>query len=122
MREGDQMRLYTSTGTRKTVEKCNALNIGLLMVDVWRDPTKWPSFAIDNGCFAAYHRNERWNPAPFLKLLHKCHESGYKPDFVVIPDIPLSKDSKDFSSYWLPVLGYMYPTFPLYLAVQDGMK
>ena len=122
MREGDNMRLYTSTGTRKTIAQCNSLNIGLLMVDVWRNPDNWPFFAVDNGCFAAYHRSEKWNPAPFMNILSRCSKEGRVPDFIVIPDKPLDSDSLAFSRHWLPVLKAMFPEFPKYLAVQDGMQ
>jgi len=122
MREGDNMRLYTSTGTRKTIEQCNALNIGLLMVDVWRNPDDWPSFAIDNGCYAAYNREEEWDPAPFLKILTRCKKEGRNPDFIVIPDKVADPKSILFSLVWIPVLESMYPEFPRYLAVQNGMS
>jgi len=116
------MRLYTSTGTRKTIAQCNSLNIGLLMVDVWRNPDNWPFFAVDNGCFAAYHRGEDWNPASFMNILSRCKKEGRCPNFIVIPDKPLDSDSLSFSLHWLPVLNAMFPTFPKYLAVQDGMS
>lgn len=120
MNEGDQMKLYTSTGTRKSIQECNALNIGLLMVDVWRNPDQWPFFAVDNGCYAAHHRQEDWNPAPFLNILTKCKKEGRKPEFIVIPDIPMSSDSLNFSKAWMSVLRSMFPSFSKYLAVQDG--
>lgn len=115
------MKLYTSTGTRELIRKCNAHNIGLLMVDVWRNPDKWPFFAVDNGCFAAWNRKEEWNPAPFLNILSRCKREGRRPDFIVIPDMPLSDQSLEFSRLWLPVLARMFPEYPRYLAVQDGM-
>ena len=117
-----RMKLYTSTGTRKTIEECNKLNIGLLMVDTWRNPDEWPYFAIDNGCFAAYHREEDWSPAPFLRILSRVREEKRMPEFIVVPDIPLSPNSLTFSKAWLPLLKLMYPDFPRYLAVQDGME
>ena len=116
------MKMYTSTGTRELIRKCNAHNIGLLMVDVWRDPNRWPYFAVDNGCFAAWNRQEEWNPAPFLNILHRCKREGRRPDFIVIPDIPLSGESLAFSRLWMPVLSRQFPDFPHYLAVQDGMS
>ena len=115
------MKLYTSTGTRELIRKCNAHNIGLLMVDVWRNPDKWPFFAVDNGCFAAWNRQEEWNPAPFLNILTRCKREGRKPDFIVIPDKPLSGQSLEFSRLWMPLLAHQFPDFPRYLAVQDGM-
>lgn len=114
------MQLYTSTGTRKLIEQCNAHNIGLLMVDHWRNPDDWPFFAIDNGCYASWHRHEEWNPAPFLNILAKCKALGHKPQFVVIPDRVADPSSLTFSKAWVPVLKSLYPEYPLYLAVQDG--
>ena len=117
----DAMRLYTSTGTRRSIETLNAMNVGLLMSEVWRDPGKWPCFALDNGCYAAFSHGAEWDPSTFLRHLSRCRDKGLRPDFVVIPDRPLSKDSLDFSKKWYPVLKTMYPDFPYYLAVQDGM-
>ena len=116
-----QMKLYTSTGTIKTIEKCNKYNVGLLMVATWRNPDKWPFFAIDNGCYSAYSRKEEWNASTFLNLLHKCKSEKKKPDFIVIPDMVADTSSLEFSMKWLPVLETMYSEFPRYLAVQDGM-
>lgn len=116
------MKLYTSTGTLKTIELCNRYNVCLLMVANWVNPDKWLSFAVDNGCYAAYHRNEDWNAARFMGILARCKKENRNPDFIVIPDKPLSKDSLEFSSKWIPVLESMYPGFPRYLVVQDGMK
>ena len=115
------MNLYTSTGTRSSIEKLNAMNVGLLMVNVWRDPSRWPFFAVDNGCYSSYSKQEEWNPAPFLNLLSRCKREGRKPDFIVIPDRVASPESLDFSLRWLPILETMYPRFPRYLAIQDGM-
>lgn len=115
------MKLYTSTGTRKTINQCNDYNIGLLMVDVWRNPSDWPYFAIDNGCYAAYNRKEEWSPAPFLKILHRCKVENLIPEFIVLPDLVADPSSMFFSRTWLNVLEYMYPEFPRYLAVQNGM-
>ena len=117
---GGRMRLYTSTGTRKTIEECNRMNVGLLMVDKWRNPDEWPFFAVDNGCFAAFNRGEEWDPSPFLRILARLKAEGRRPDFIVIPDKPLAEDSLEFSKAWLPILSKMYPDFPLYIAVQDG--
>lgn len=119
---GGKMKLYTSTGTRKTIEQCNIMNVGLLMVDKWRNPDEWPYFAVDNGCFAAFNRGEEWDPSPFLRILARCKAEDREPDFIVIPDKPLSEDSLEFSKTWGPVLSKMYPGFPLYLAVQDGTE
>lgn len=114
------MKLYTSTGTRRTIEQCNLLDVGLLMVADWRNPDDWPFYAVDNGCFSAYKRGVEWEPSTFLRILDRCKAEGRIPDFVVIPDKVASPDSLDFSARWVERLRQSYPDFRLYLAVQDG--
>ena len=115
------MRLYTSTGTRRTIEQCNLLNVGLLMVSDWRNPDDWPFFAVDNGCYSAFRRQVEWEPRTFLRILDRCKAEGRIPDFVVVPDRVASPESLGFSAGWFDRLRESYPDFPLYLAVQDGM-
>lgn len=115
------MKIYTSTGTRSTIDECNRRGIGLMMVSDWRDPDRWPYFAIDNGCYSAYSRGVEWDSTPFIKHLDRCLVEGRIPDFIVIPDKVASKDSLEFSSEWAPTLREKYPSFPTYLPVQDGM-
>lgn len=115
------MKYYTTTGTRDLRDKCVSMGIGLMMCDHWRDPSQWPYFAIDNGCYAAYSKNQVWNPGPFLSILSKSRDLGLHPDFVVLPDLVADKKSLDLSVCWIPVLKRLYPGLPLYLAVQDGM-
>ena len=116
------MKLYTAGSTRANREACIRLGVGLLIVDHWRDPTAYPYFAIDNGCYSAWSRGIPWDPAPFLKNLTKCRELGLKPDFAVIPDIVAGgQASVERSADWARVLRREYPDIPLYFAVQDGM-
>lgn len=117
-----QMKLYTSTGTKKSIQRLNELNVGLLMVNVYRNPDNWPYFAVDNGCYSAFNQKEDWNAGPFLNILNKLVKESRIPDWIVIPDKPTDPSSLDFSMAWLPILERMYPTFPKYLAVQDGMS
>lgn len=122
------MKLYTSTGTKKTISQCNEFDVGLMMVASWRNPKKWPYFAIDNGCYSAYVRSQKWHgiswcPSTFLRLCSKAKHLDLAPDFVVVPDIVAGgRLSLDFSRTWVPILKALYPQFPLYLAVQDGMS
>jgi len=116
-----KMRLYTSTGTRQSIQRLRELDVGLLMVNVWRNPDNWVRFAVDNGCFSAYNQGEEWNAGPFLSILNRLVREHRTPDWIVIPDKPTDPQSLEFSKAWLPVLERMYPSFPLYLAVQDGM-
>lgn len=116
------MKLYTAGSTRANREACIRLGVGLLIVDHWRDPTAYPYFAIDNGCYSAWSRGIPWDAAPFIKNLTKCREFGLKPDFAVIPDIVAGgQASAERSADWMRVLRREYPDVPLYFAVQDGM-
>lgn len=81
------MKLYTARSTHANREACQRLGVGLMMVDGWTDPTPYPYFAIDNGCYSAYAQGIEWDPVPFMRNLTKCRALGLKPDFAVIPDI-----------------------------------
>lgn len=113
------MKRYTSTGARETIAMCREHDIGLLMVHQWRDPSKWPYYAIDNGAYSAWANDREWDPSMFLHLVGKCVEYPVQPDFVVVPDIVAGGiGSLEFSLGWLERLP---EGLPYYLAVQDGM-
>lgn len=116
------MKLYTQTGTRKTTREAKERDIGLMISNHWYDPGKWSGFAVDNGCYSAYAQNIDWDPSTFLRHLSKYKRLGLTPDFIVCPDIVASADSLNFSLLWNPVLKKLYPDYPQYLAVQDGMS
>ena len=118
---GEAMKFYTVTGTRTLRAKCVSMGMGLLICDHWREPSQWPFFAVDNGCYAAFRKGQVWNPGPFLSILSKLRDRGLTPDFVVLPDLVSDPESLRLSLIWLPVIRTMYPGFPVYLAVQDGM-
>ena len=116
------MKLYTAGGSIANRKSCIKLGVGILLVDGWRDPTPYPYFAIDNGCYSAWSRGIPWDPSPFLKILSKARELGLRPDFAVLPDIVAGgHESVKRSMAWYPVLKAEYPDVPLYFAVQDGM-
>lgn len=116
------MKLYTARSTIKNREVCQRLDIGLMMVDGWTNPSPFPFFAIDNGCFSAWKRGVVWNPAPFINNLHKCVELGLRPDFAVLPDIVAGGEkSLKRSQDWAVILRDQFPDIRFYLAVQDGM-
>lgn len=116
------MKLYTTTGTVKLRERCNELNVGLMMCNHWRNPNQWPYFAIDNGCYSAYAQGKEWIPNDFIKILYRCKNLGLKPDFVVIPDIVAGGYmSLRKSERWGEFLKGEFPNWKFYLAVQDGM-
>lgn len=114
------MLLLTSTGTRETIAKCRGYGVGLMMVNQWRNPNDWVCYAIDNGCYSAYAQGIDWQPTQFFKLLEKSKSFG-KPKFIVIPDKVADRSSIEFSKIWIPILKALYPDYPKYLPVQDGM-
>lgn len=116
------MKLYTAGSTIANREACIRLGVGILLVDGWRDPTQYPYFAIDNGCYSAWSRGVPWDPSPFLRILNKARELNLRPDFAVLPDIVAGGDSSARKSRrWLAVLRDEFPQVPWYFAVQDGM-
>lgn len=79
-------------------------------------------YAIDNGKFAAWRKNEKWNAESFLELVDKCLRSPFKPRWIVVPDeitnrIGTLKAWTDWSSKLRRLYG-----LPLAFAAQDGMK
>ena len=93
-----------------------------MIADHWTDPRDYPFFAIDNGCYSAYARGVRWDPAPFLHSLHKAQELGLRPEFAVLPDIVAGgQASIARSRRWNYALSAEYPEIPFYIAVQDGV-
>ena len=74
-------------------------------------------YAIDNGAWTAYQKQEPFDAAAFLGIL-ATHGAG--ADFVVVPDIVAGgRASLDFSTVWIDRLQRL--RLPLYLEVQDGM-
>jgi hypothetical protein len=80
-----------------------------------------PQF-LDNGAYNAYANGRKWEAAKFITLLERAPKRGVTFDFVVVPDkVAAGLESFEFSMMWLPVLREI-TDFPLYLAVQDGMR
>ena len=114
------LKLYTYTGTRRVIDQTQKYYVGILMVEGWKNPDKWPYYAIDNGAYSAYVNKKEWDPIPFLRTISRARNYDRKPDFVVCPDIVAGgSDSLTHSVNWLRVLPR---ELPYYLAVQDGME
>jgi hypothetical protein len=75
------------------------------------------SYALDNGAWTAFQKQQPFDEVLFLKALAKL---GRDADWVVVPDIVAGgRASLEFSLQWLPrVLG---STGRALIAVQDGM-
>lgn len=120
MTETQNIKLYTYTGTRRVINQVKRYDVGMLMVEGWKNPDKWPYYAIDNGAYSAFVNNREWDPIPFLRTIRRARLYERKPDFVVCPDIVAGgRDSLIHSINWLHVLP---GELQYYLAVQDGMQ
>lgn len=74
-------------------------------------------YAIDNGAWGAYMRQEEWQEGPFLALLESHGEGA---DWVVAPDIVAGGlASLDRSREWIPSL---LEHGRVLVPVQDGMR
>jgi hypothetical protein len=88
----------------------------------FRGPFPWLPYALDNGAYSAYTKQQPWPEAPFRELLRTAAASKQDPLWVVVPDV-VGDAEATFRKWheWAPRLQESYPTFPLALAVQDGM-
>ena len=87
------------------------------------------NYFADNGCFAAFSRNEPFSPQKFVKLLEKIYIGSRLgeikfPDFVVIPDIVGGgMKSLNYSMQWMKAIeNFKIADFNYFLAIQDGMS
>jgi hypothetical protein len=103
------------------LRKFGALGFGEMTCRPALMPKRLP-FALDNGAYGDWVHKRVFNDAAFLEHVELVLLSGFRPDFIVIPDIVAAGlESLRFSLDWLPILKPMVGDVPLYLAVQDGM-
>jgi hypothetical protein len=108
------------TRSRALVKRLALLGFGELLAPPALPPPYHLPFALDNGAFAAWQQGKPWDPSWLLETLGYLRATGFRPDFVVCPDIVTGgAGSLAFSLAWAsrPELA----GWPLYLAVQDGM-
>tara|TARA_B100000424_G_scaffold271682_1_gene275798 strand:- start:6155 stop:6703 length:549 start_codon:yes stop_codon:yes gene_type:complete len=73
-------------------------------------------YAIDNGAWVYFKRNQEYDSSGFLK---DVKEYGANADFVVIPDVVEDKDKTlEMSEYWIKMLS----DYRLLLVAQDGVS
>jgi len=88
----------------------------------WKNPVDGIPWALDNGAYGAWIRDEEFPEVWFLKTLKKVPKDK-PPVMAVCPDkVAAGDESLEFSIAWrrrLEDLGYGW--MPWYLAVQDGM-
>lgn len=110
------MGYASRTGTKKNLEALRLAGWRLLVsaTGVLRD--EGMPYALDNGAWTAFQRNEPFDVQAFQRAVDLF---GERADFVVVPDIVAGGlSSLDFSLSWIDRLGGCKR---LLLAVQDGM-
>lgn len=118
------MKIYTAFGSKKKLKEIKQLDIGLMLNSNWDNGLRalhLPYFAVDNGAFTSYLQNTQWNEEQFYNLLNDLKKNHLNPDFVVIPDVVANSHATLTLAYkhsWK----LKYYNWPLYLALQDGMK
>lgn len=89
------------------------------MVDPRRYRPQKIQYALDNGAFGAYIRNQPLDEKKFYNVLERALSADIRPDFVVVPDrVAAGLESLEFS---LEHINRIPDVVPRYLAVQDGM-
>lgn len=85
-----------------------------------RGPYRFMPYALDNGAYGAFMRNEKWNSKAWLDLLHWAKMSGQAPLWTLVPDVVGDRArTLDAWEIWSPVAAKY--GWPLAFAVQDGM-
>lgn len=120
---------YATLATGRSIERMYAAGWGLFLTPEayaknrpqfisclsWEPPMP---YAIDNGAWSAYLREERWDELPWRKMLEQY---GAGADFVVVPDIVAGGlESLDRSRAYLPMV-HEHSELAL-IPVQDGMQ
>lgn len=84
-------------------------------------PYEWLPYAVDNGKYAAYSNNEKWNADKFFGMLDRCRLEKCKPRWIVCPDEIGDKDGtkKAWRNYRSEMTRYGWPVA---FVAQDGMS
>lgn len=111
-----------STGRRTHVERSIQHGYGrLVLPGYWKNPIPGLRWCLDNGAYGAWSRGEEFDAKAFMAVCGKVPPDA-PPDFVVVPDlVARGLDSLTFSLRWCEYLEHIHPSWPRYLAVQDGM-
>ncbi|MDE2097994.1 MAG: hypothetical protein KGL39_12145 [Patescibacteria group bacterium] len=89
------------------------MSVGQLLTPLTRFRNRGGKFAIDNGAFAGFQRQQ------FLSLLEREYPNRNRCLFVVVPDVVGSaRRTLEVFERWLPMLA----GWPLALAAQDGQE
>ena len=115
------MKVYLGqTRSRRWLRRLCELGFGEMTCRPALMPKRLP-FALDNGAYGDWVHKRTFDEVAFLEHVELVLLAGFRPDFIVVPDIVAAGvESLRFSLDWLPRLKPMVGA-PLYLAVQDGM-
>jgi hypothetical protein len=84
-------------------------------------PKRLP-FALDNGAYGDWVHQRSFDEGAFLEHVELVLLSGFRPDFIVIPDIVAAgMESLRFSLDWLPRLKPIVGSIPLYFDVRPHL-
>lgn len=109
--------LLGETRSQRNVDALRARCWGRMFVTSRPTPYEGEPWGFDNGAFVAWCKGEGFPEIRFLRRLDVAIDIGI-PHMAVAPDIVAGGlHSLDFSLKWIDKL----PTWPWYLAVQDGM-
>ncbi len=112
------MIVYVGDTEGKWHRRIHAMGWGRMMVDRVRPVLPGETWAFDNNAFSAWKRGERWDSNAYMGRLKKAMGLDPPPTLAVCPDIVAGGlGSLAFSVNWRVRL----PSWPWYLAVQDGM-
>jgi hypothetical protein len=116
------MKVYIGqTRGKKWLRKLSERGFGEMTCRPALMPKRLP-FALDNGAYSDWVHKRDFDEAAFLEHVELVLLAGFRPDFLVVPDIVAGGlESLRFSLSWLPRLSPLVGNVPLYLAVQDGM-
>lgn len=97
----------------------------LLSPKGWRTPHRWMPYALDNGAFPAWTKNEPWDQSAYEKMLDNAFDAAWfrsqKPKWLLVPDVVTDREATILKwREWAPRLARSCG-WPLAFAVQDGM-
>lgn len=119
--ENRPIRVYQGAGAgQRNMERCARDGVGIMLCSQWRDVSKFPYYAVDNGAYSAWKNGEPWDEPAFKRLLEKAAAAPFKPDLVVCPDMVAQGLAS--LEYSLATLKELPDGMRYYLAVQDGLS
>lgn len=107
------------TRSRKLLAVLAARGIGQVAIRGRLNGRRLDPWFYDNGAFEDWRAGRDFDADTFTADLARMRGEAMRPDFIVCPDKPAAPDSLEYSRAWRTRLEV---TWPVYLAVQDGMR